>query len=290
MRFYKSKFFIICVAVAVALVLIPSALSVFGYTDLVRSGLKTVAKPFEWCGSKVSDAVSGFVSVFTEYDRLKAENEELREALASAEDKAYENDVIQAENDWLKSYLKLKTDHPELALTDATIVSRQAGNYSTVLTLNRGSVHGIKRNMSVITADGVFGYVNEVGLDWCKVVSLVETASSVSAYTDRTGTVGVVEGDSLLREDGICKMTYIDAAADIKIGDKVYTGGNGKIYPDGLLIGTVTSIEADEYSRTLIAHIEPAVDFSDINSTNQVMIITGYVNAEGDINGTSPQE
>lgn len=290
MKFYKSKFFIICVAVAIVLVLVPSALSVFGYTDLVRSGLKTVAKPFEWCGSKVSGAVSGFVSVFTEYDKLKEENAALREALENAENEAYEREVVQAENDWLKSYLKVKTDHPEFAITDATIVSRQAGNYATVLTLNRGTVHGIKRNMSVITADGVFGYVSEAGLDWCKVVSLVETASSVSAYTDRTGTVGVVEGDSLLREDGLCRMTYIDASADIKVGDRVYTGGNGKIYPDGLLIGTVTSIEADEYSRTLVAHIEPAVDFSDINATNKVMIITGYNTTGGSKNETSPQE
>jgi rod shape-determining protein MreC len=115
-----------------------------------------------------------------------------------------------------------------------------------------------------------------VGLDWCKAVSIVETASSVSAYTDRGGAVGVVEGDELLREDGICRMTYIDAESDIKVGDLVYTGGNGKIYPEGLLIGKVTEIEADEYTRTLIAYIEPAVDFSDINKTTRVMIMTGY--------------
>ena len=276
MKFYRSKFFLICVIVAVLLFIIPSALSIFGYTDILRSGLKTVAKPFEWCGSKVADAFSGFVSVFTEYDELKAENAALKEALASAENDDYKNSVVQAENDWLKTYLKVKTDHPELLMTDAMIISREAGNYSTVLTLNRGSAHGIKKKMPVITADGVFGYVSEMGLDWCKVVSLVETASSVSAYTDRGSVVGVVEGDSLLRGDGVCRMTYIDAAADIKVGDLVYTGGNGNIYPAGLLIGTVTAIEADEYTRTLVATVEPAVDFSDISSTSRVMIITGY--------------
>ncbi|MBQ8141507.1 MAG: rod shape-determining protein MreC [Clostridia bacterium] len=276
MKFYKSKFFVICLAVAVLLVLIPSALSIFGYTDIVRSALKTAAKPFEWCASKAADAVSGFVGVFTEYDDLKAENEELRAALEAAENDEYEKEVLREENDWLKSYLKMKTDHPSLLLTDAAIVAREAGNYSTVLTLNRGSVHGIKKNMPVITADGVFGYVSEAGLDWCKVVSIVETASSVSAYTDRGGAVGVVEGDSLLRGDGQCRMIHIDAESDIKIGDKVYTGGTGNIYPDGLLIGTVVSIEANESDRTLVAVVEPAVDFSDINATSRVMIITGY--------------
>ena len=276
MKFYKSKFFIVSVIVAAFLVLVPSVLSLLGYTDLVSSGLKTLAKPFEWCGKTAADAVSGFVSVFTEYDKLKEENESLKEELKEIEDVRHQYDVISNENEWLKTYLKVKKDFPDLLMTDASIISRESGNYATVLTLNRGQIHGIKKNMPVITADGVFGHVSEIGLDWCKVVSIVETASSLSAVTDRTKVQGVVEGDQLLRADGICRMTYIDAGADIKVGDKVYTGGSGNIYPAGLLIGTVTSIEADEYTRTLIAHVEPAVDFESIASSSRVMIISGY--------------
>lgn len=276
MKFVRSKFFMICLAAAVILVLVPSVLSLLGYTDLLTSTLGVVAKPFEWCGSKAADAVSGFVSVFTEYDKLKAENEELRAELDEKEALEHQNEVITEENEWLKTYLKVKQDFPTLLMTDASIISRESGNYATVLTLNRGSVHGIKRNMPVITADGVFGHVSELGLDWCRVVSIVETASSLSAQTDRTKVPGVVEGDQLLRADGLCRMTYIDADADIKVGDKVLTGGNGTIYPAGLVIGTISAIEADEYTRTLVAYIEPAVDFEKISASSRVMIITGY--------------
>ena len=101
MRFYRSKFFIICVCVAVLLVLIPSALSVFGYTDVLRSAIKTVAHPFEWCGAKVADAVSGFVSVFTEYDELQKENEELRAELEALRESEHDKSVVEAENAWL---------------------------------------------------------------------------------------------------------------------------------------------------------------------------------------------
>ena len=276
MKFYKSKFFIICVVVAAILVLVPSLLSLFGYTDLVTSALKTVAKPFEWFGKTCADAVSGFVSVFSDYDRLKEENAALKNELDSINDLEHENDVLSEENDWLKSFLDVKKDLPYLLFTDAAIISREAGNYSTVLTLNRGQVHGIKKNMPVITSDGVFGHVSEVGLDWCKVVSIVETASSLSALTDRAKVQGVVEGDQLLRADGLCKMTYIAPDSDIKVGDKVFTGGNGNIYPAGLLIGEVISIEADEYTRTLVASIKPSVNFESIASSNRVMIVTGY--------------
>ena len=278
MKFYKSKFFIIAVIVAAALVLIPALLSAFGYTELVTSALGTVAKPFKSIGKSAADAVSGFVSVFTEYDKLKKENDALKEELQDTKDLLHENEVITEENEWLRSFLKVKSDFPEFVMTDASIIARESGNYATVLTLDRGQLHGIKRNMPVITADGVFGHVSEVGLDWCKVVSIVETASSVSALTDRAKVQGVVEGDELLRADGLCKMTYIDANSDIKVGDVVKTGGNGNIYPAGLTIGTVVSIEADEYTRTLVAYIEPAVDFDDISKSSRVMIISGYDN------------
>ena len=107
MKFYRSKFFIICVIVAALLVLIPSALSMFGYADIVRSGLKTVAKPFEWCGKAAGDAVSGFVAVFSDYDKLKNENAALKEELRDTEELEHENAVLAEENEWLRSYLKV---------------------------------------------------------------------------------------------------------------------------------------------------------------------------------------
>ena len=74
MKFFKSKVFIICLCVAILLTLVPMLIAAFGGTDLLRSTLGTVAKPFNFMGSKVAQAFNGFVDVFTEYDELKAEN------------------------------------------------------------------------------------------------------------------------------------------------------------------------------------------------------------------------
>ena len=148
-----------------------------------------------------------------------------------------------------------------------------------MLTLNCGTVHGIKKEMPVITADGVFGYVSDVGLDWCKVVSIIETTSAVAVYTDRSGVIGTVVGSTELREKGMCVMSY-SAGADIKVGDRIYTSGTGSIYPGGLLLGTVETIRADEVTRTLVAEIRPSIDFTDISNITGVMIINGYLNHE----------
>ena len=276
MKFLRSKFFILTAAVAIVLALTASALAVFGRADLLRSAIGSIAKPFSWCGTQVANAINGFTDVFTEYDRLKEENTRLKSELEEIKKENYSYEVIKEENAWLKQYLSMKTEHPAFILSDAEVISREAGNYSTVLMLNRGTLHGIKRGMPVITYDGVLGHVTEVGLDFCKVTSIIESSSSVGVYVDRSKVQGVVKGDVELRSQGLCTMTY-NSGSDVKVGDRIYTsGGSGSYYPDGLLLGEIISISADEVTRTLVATIKTSVDLTEENIPDRVMIICGY--------------
>jgi rod shape-determining protein MreC len=171
----------------------------------------------------------------------------------------------------------MKAKFPSFEMVEGMIISYSAGNYMTSFTLNRGTMHGVSTQMPVVVADGVVGYVTEVGLNWCMVSTIIETASSVGAYVPRSGATGIVSGDAALRRDGVCKMNYLEANADIQVGDRVLSSGNGSVYPAELVIGTVTAIETDEYSRTLEATVQPTVDFA---SLQYMMIITGYGAAE----------
>ena len=71
-------------------------------------------------------------------------------------------------------------------------------------------------------------------------------------------------------------MTYIASNADIKVGDRIFTSGDGNIYPSGLLVGEIAEISADEATRTLSATITPSVDFENIENIKNVMIVMGY--------------
>ena len=275
MRMNKTRIFIICTAAAVLLALVTALFAAIGFTGPIRSVLKTVAKPFEWCGTQVANSVNGFVSVFADYDTLVEENEALRREVSSLKEEAQESAVLKEENAWLKEYLQMAGEHADLRLCEARVIARATDNYSTVLTLNRGTAHGVKVNMPVLTSDGVFGYVKEAGLDWCKVVSLLETVSSIGAYTDRTGALGVVQGDVSLRNEGRCLMTYIDKNADLRIGDRVYTSGGAESnYPPDLLIGEIVSMAADDSG--LVVEIKPAVDVERLDSISRLMIVCGY--------------
>lgn len=282
MSFFRSRIFVICLVVAIVLALIPTLIAAFGGTDLLRSVAGTVAKPFVAAGTGVANAFNGFIDVFANYDELQEENESLRAELDELREKEYNEQLLREQNNWLKDYINLHNEHPELLFTDATVIAREAGNYSTVLTLNRGSAHGVKRNMPVLTNKGLIGYVSEIGLDWCRVTTVIEPSSSIGVYTDRDKLLGVLEGDAQLRYDGLCRMKYIGGEGNVGIGDRVYTaGGKDSLYPSGLLIGTVSSVDIDEVTGEMVATVAPSVDFTALDSIVNVMIISGVESASG---------
>jgi rod shape-determining protein MreC len=130
--------------------------------------------------------------------------------------------------------------------------------------------------MPVVTEDGIVGCVSEVGLTWCKVSTLLETARSVGVYLPRNNVGGILSGDHSMRGDGLCKLTFVDVDAknaDVQPGDAVYSSGIGSVYPADMKVGEVVSVEIDNASRTLVASVRPTVDFS---QPDYMMIITGY--------------
>ena len=281
-KFLKSRFFIISLLLAIVLVTVPTVLSIMGQGDYVRSALGVVATPFRYVFTSVAESIDGFVSYFGEFDRINAENRILKDKIAELENKISAAEAIDEENRWLYGYLGLKREHIDYEFEAARVVGRESGNYMTVFTLNRGSMHDIEPNMPVVTEDGIVGYVSEVGMNWCKVVTILETASSVGAYVERSGELGLVEGVYELKGSGVCKMSYLPSEADIRVGDVILSSGIGSFYPRGLVIGKVTELVPDEYSRTLEAVVEPAADLSDIRNVMIIRSFTAYTKIDGE--------
>ncbi|MBQ2240872.1 MAG: rod shape-determining protein MreC [Clostridia bacterium] len=273
LKLFKSRFFIISLAVALLLSIVPGVLCAMGQGSYIRSAIITVASPFGWAFTKVGEGISGFSLYFKTLEDLRDENAALRAELEGYKSLVYNAELIGEENDFLSQYLGIKEEHVDFLFENATVVGREATNYRTVVTLSKGSLHGIKVNMPVITEEGLIGHITEVGSTWSKAEILTESSSAVGAYIERSGVIGVVEGTYELRTEGLCRMVYIEADSDIRVGDKVLSSGIGEVYPRGLLVGKVTAISVDERTRTLVATVEPAAD---LESVSKVMIITEY--------------
>ena len=279
MRIFQNKFFIICLCIALVLTIVPSVFAIMGYRSLAKNIVGTVTMPVRWVATTIGNAFEGFGKYFGSIKALNEENKALIDENAALKEQLEQAELLERENERLRDYLDMKNKYPSFAMEEGMVISHSSGNYITNFTLNRGTLHGIQTNMPVITKDGIVGYVVEVGLNWCMVSTLIETATSVGAYIPRSEVVGIVSGDYSMRHEGTCKISYIDAEADVQVGDAVYSSGTGSVYPADLKIGTVTAIEVDEYNRTLVATVTPAVDFS---SLKWVMVITGYQSGGGD--------
>ena len=279
MKLFQNKFFIICLCIALVLAIVPSVFSFMGYSNLAKNIVGTVTFPLRWCFSAIADGFAGWGMYFQSIDALVKQNESLNEEKKELRDKLNEIALLEDENERLRDYLGMKEKNPSFTFEEGMVISYSAGNYITTFTLNKGTLNGIDTNMPVVTKDGIVGYVSEVGLNWCMVSTIIETATSVGAYIERSGAVGIVSGDYSLRNEGMCKLEYVEMDANIEVGDKVLSSGTGSFYPYGLEIGTVASVRVDEYSRTLVATVKPSVDLS---SVRWVMIITGYENDQAE--------
>ncbi len=272
-KLFKSRFFIITLAVALLLSIVPGVLCAMGQGSYVRSALVTVATPFRWAFTKIGEGLTGFSLYFQTLEDLRAENEALRAELDEYQNLVYDAELMKEKNEFLSSFLGIKEENVDFMFENATVVGRESTNYRTVFTLSKGTLHGIKADMPIITPDGLVGRITEVGVTWSKAVLLTETANAVGAYIERSGVLGVVEGTYELRTEGLCQMVYIEPDSDIRVGDKVISSGVGGVYPRGLMIGKVKEIKLDEISRTLVAVIEPSAD---LDAISELMIVTEY--------------
>jgi len=273
MKLFQNKFFLICLCVALVLAIVPAVFSLMGYQSLAKNIIGTVTFPVRWCVSAIADGFEGWGTYFQSMDALKEENEALKEEKESLEDRLDEAVLLEEENERLRAYLGMKNQYPSFTMEEGRVISYSSGNYMTNFTLDRGSLHGIEVNMPVITEDGIVGRVSEVGLNWCMVSTVIESNVSVGAYVQRSGSGGLISGDYSMMHEGVCKLGYLDADADIQVGDRILSKGTGSMYPADLEIGTVIEISLDEYTRNTVATIQPSVDFS---SLKWVMILTGY--------------
>ena len=268
MNLLKNKFFIIVVAVAIVLSVVPTVLSLTGNSDLLRSGLSLAATPFRAAFNWIADGVAGFGRYFSGVDALIEENERLRAELEEYKDAAARAELAEGENAWLRDQLGFVNTYSEYSMVDAKITGRSSNNYSETFTLNRGSESGIEINMAVITPSGIVGYVKEVGLGWSRAVTVTDPTSAVGART-AFGVYGTVEGSVEYRAEGFCVMSSV---SEIEEETVLYSTGYGTIYPAGLPIGKIISAEKDKYGHVYNYKIEPAVDF---DSLTTVMIVTG---------------
>ena len=211
---------------------------------------------------------------FTEFDALKAENEELRQALAEAEASIRQAEYDREENARLRELLGLREQRRDLTFESARIVERDYSNWSSMITVNKGTSHGVAVGDCAITEAGyLVGVVTEAGLNWSTVRTVIDSETSIGALVFRSGANALAQGNFSLMSRGRLRLEYLGADPDVMTGDLVVTAGLGDYYPSQLVIGYVEEVAASDDGLSQYAVIRPEAD---LEALEQVFIITDF--------------
>lgn len=252
-------------------------MSVFSNTSSPLANVANViASPFRSAYTSVADWFNDKQNYYQDNTDLKEENAALKKQLAEMEAAIRQAEKDSAENERLKQLLGLKAQRPDLTsdLQPAMITEHTVTNWTSSLTIDKGTRHGLEVNDCVISETGALvGLISEVGTNWATVLTLVDTDTSLGAQVFRTNDLGLAQGNFSLMGEKRLRLEYLPADCSLLGGDLVVTSGLGGFYPAGLVIGSVAEVQQDDSGATSYAILTPAVNFDELS---EVFVIRSF--------------
>ena len=275
MKRLLTKYGIAVLSLAVLIAVILSVMAYFSTTSAVMPNIAgIVASPFRAAGAAVTGKVEEWVQYFTDFNALKEENEQLKLDLAEMRDAVRQAEYDREENERLRELLGLRAQRRDLSWESARILETDASNWSSMLTINKGTAHDVAVGDCVITEAGyLVGVVTEAGLNWSTVRTILDSETSIGALIFRSGTNAVAQGDFALMGQGRLKLGYLGAEPDVMTGDLIVTSGLGDYYPSQLVIGYVEETGIGDDGLAQYAVIRPEVE---LEGLTQVFVVTDF--------------
>ncbi len=271
-KLFTNKYFILLMIVTVIILAIMTVFTtkrqgLSAAEDVTGAILMPVQKLF----NSVTTGVGGMFTYFTDLDTLRKENATLNQRVVELQAQTRELETYRSENQRFRVMLDFK-ERLDYTAISSEVIARDPGTWFYTFTLDKGRAAGVDVNMEVATDVGLVGHIYEVGTNWSRAISILELGRAIGCLVTRTRDICVVEGDTLLKEEGLLRMTYIEKGGNVMVGDTLETSGVGTIYnKKGLLIGEVTEIIYDSTGMTQTAIVKPAVNFGKIT---EVFIIS----------------
>lgn len=156
----------------------------------------------------------------------------------------------------------------------ARVVNNSVNKQYNFITLNKGSVHGLKPDMGVIGPNGVVGIVTTVTKHFASVMPILNRKSAPSGRIRRSNYFGTIAWEG--RDPGKATLRNIPLHAEIRMGDTVETSGNSDIYPPGIMIGTITGYDVEK-GVNFNVDIILSTNFANLT---QVMVIDNFFKEE----------
>lgn len=234
-----------------------------------------VASPFRSAYTAIATWFNDKQNYYRDTTALEEENAALRKRIAEMEETVRQAEAALAENARLRDLNDLREQRRDLSDIEAAyITEHDVSNWTSSLTLNKGTVHGVEAGDCVIDETGALvGIISVSGTNWSTVLTLVDTDMSLGAQVFRTGDLGLAQGDFSLMGKVRLRLDYLSAGCQLLGGDLVVTSGLGDYYPEGLVIGSVEEVQVDDSGAASYAILAPQVSFDDLE---EVFVIKSF--------------
>ena len=231
--------------------------------DALSSGLGSAINPLQKVVYSIGDRVKGTLDFFLNFSKVKSENKDLTKENVELKNKLLEYDKLKEENERLREVLNFKNSKDNYDYIGTEIIGYSGESFSDGYIIDKGENDGLKKGMVVISDKGLVGQVTSTGSNWAIIESLLNENIAVSVMVNSTReTTGILKGYVTRNNNGLTKVTNLPLDSEIKEGDIILTSGLGQIYPKEIRIGEVISVEADEIKVMKTAIVKPYVDFN----------------------------
>ena len=261
-----GRSFIILSLLSIVLLTVSARMGAGGPLEMVRGGFSTITMPFRMAGSAIAMPFQGIGNIFSNLTAdqqtlsdLKAENEQLRSRNAELEET---NQSTQR----LQGLLDLKNTY-NLQSTGARVISGSTDSFNNTIVIDKGTSSGLAVGMPVVDSGGVIGQIIECGPTTSTVRLITDEKSGVAAMVQSSRAQGMLMGSASRQ----ITLNLINTNQKVAVGDTVVTSGLGGVFPKGLPLGKVTSVEAAPGSLYYTIVIEP---YGNVSTNEEVMVIT----------------
>lgn len=220
--------------------------------------------------NKYVGQVLEFQSGITDYFRLTninktlaGENAKLRQELMMYRQQSLTDSVASLDSTYYAATDSSKTSPYPYVLHAGRVINNSVRRMNNYLTIAAGTADGVKPGMGVIAPNGVVGRVKTVSEHYATVTSLLHSQLLISAKIQKSETFGTVRWPG--GDYRTAMLDYIPLHVKPEQGDTIVTSGFNTVFPEGIMVGTISSIEQEPDKSFYTIQVKLSVDFAQLS-------------------------
>jgi len=225
-----------------------------------------LTSPVQKAATFVIKTIHGVFQHYVFLVHLEKENGLLKRRMAELQEENHQMKERVMANDRLLKLLQFREKMPA-SMIAAQVIGQDPTSWFKSVTINKGEGDGVQKGMAVISPEGVVGQIFKTSPHYATVLLMTDYNSAIDAIVQRTRAKAIVEG----KEENRCQLKYLLRTEEVVVGDVVITSGLGGVFPKGLMVGEIRSVDKKGHGVFQYADLVPGVDLTKLE---EVLILS----------------